>query len=142
MRPAKVTAIGYGAAPPSESYTTGQRRLLAMRASKLDAYRALAEEVYGVRITSNSTVSALVAQHDSFRAYVDAYLRGAKVLSVNPLADGNYETVMELEMSDMFYDALNPPYLASSFVSPLGGCGAKGVVGPGCAYGGSFYYAE
>lgn len=114
---------------------------MAMRASKLDAYRALTEEVYGVRITSNSTVSALVSQHDNFRAYVDAYLRGAKVLTVTPLADGNYETVMELEISDQFYDALNQPRLASNML-PTGSCGIKGGVGPGCTYGGGFYYAE
>ncbi|MDP2786297.1 MAG: LPP20 family lipoprotein [Sulfurimicrobium sp.] len=141
MRPAKVTAIGYGATPHQEGYSTGQRRLLAMRASKLDAYRALTEEVYGVRITSNSTVSALVSQQDSFRAYVDAYLRGAKILTVTPLADGNYETVMELEISNQFYDALNQPRLASNMLLS-GGCGIKGAVGPGCTYGAGFYHAE
>lgn len=112
-----------------------------MRASKLDAYRALVEEVYGVRITSNSTVSAMVAQQDNFRAYVDAYLRGAKVLTVTPLPDGNYETVMELELSNQFYDTFSRPYLASN-MQPVSSCGVKGATGPGCAYGSGFYYAE
>jgi hypothetical protein len=161
MRPVKVTAIGYGATPPAENYSTGQRRLLAMRASKLDAYRALTEEVYGVRITSNSTVSSLISQNDSFRAYVDSYLRGAKVLTVTPLADGNYETVLELDLSDQFYDTMNVPSVGAntqnmpriasntqnmpriaSNTQSLGDCGIKGAMAPGCAYGAGFYYAE
>lgn len=138
--PAKISAIGYGATPPSEDYTAGQRRLMAMRASKLDAYRALTEEIHGVRITSNSTVSALISQHDSFRAYVDSYLRGAKVLTVTPLADGNYETVLELDLSDQFYDALSQPRLAANNLQT--GCGVNSTAGPGCAYGPGFYHAE
>ena len=94
----RITATGYGATGNFDGYSTGQRRLMAMRASKLDAYRALAEQVYGVRIKGNTTVGALVAQNDGYRVYVDAYLRGARVVSVTPMAEGNYETEVEIEM--------------------------------------------
>ena len=94
----RITATGYGATSNFDGYSTGQRRLMAMRASKLDAYRALAEQVYGVRIKGNTTVGALVAQNDGYRVYVDAYLRGARVVSVTPMAEGNYETEVEIEM--------------------------------------------
>ena len=43
-------------------------------------------------------MGALVAQNDSYRVYLDAYLRGAKVISVTPMAEGNYETEVEIEM--------------------------------------------
>ena len=94
----RITATGYGATSNFDGYSTGQRRLMAMRASKLDAYRAQAEQVYGVRIKGNTTVGALVAQNDGYRVYVDAYLRGARVVSVTPMAEGNYETEVEIEM--------------------------------------------
>lgn len=94
----RITATGYGATSNFDGYSTGQRRLMTMRASKLDAYRALAEQVYGVRIKGNTTVGALVAQNDGYRVYVDAYLRGARVVSVTPMAEGNYETEVEIEM--------------------------------------------
>lgn len=94
----RITATGYGATSNFDGYSTGQRRLMAMRASKLDAYRALAEQVYGVRIKGNTTVGALVTQNDGYRVYVDAYLRGARVVSVTPMAEGNYETEVEIEM--------------------------------------------
>ena len=57
----KITAIGYGASSSYEGYTTGQKRLMAMRTSKLDAYRSLAEQIQGVRVNGNSTVSAMMA---------------------------------------------------------------------------------
>lgn len=98
--PVRLSAIGYGAASSAEGHTPGQRRLLAMRASKLDAYRSLAEQVYGIRLTSNTTISALMSQNDGFRAYIDAYLRGARIVSVTPMADGNYETTIEIDFDD------------------------------------------
>lgn len=107
--PTRVTAIGYGATSAYENYSIGQKRLMAMRASKLDAYRALVEQVNGIRLTSNSTVSALASQHDSFRVYIDSYLRGARIVSVTPLPDGNYETVLELDLKEQFYQTLNQP---------------------------------
>lgn len=94
----RVTATGYGATGHFEGYSAGQRRLMAMRASKLDAYRSLAEQVYGVRVKGNTTVGAMVAQNDGYRIYLDAYLRGARVVSVTPMAEGNYETEVEIEM--------------------------------------------
>lgn len=146
FQPIHLTAIGYGATSPYDSYTPGQKRLMAMRASKLDAYRALVEQVYGARITSNSTVAALVAQQDSFRVYVDAYVRGAKVLTVTPLPDGNYETVLELEIGDRFYRDLMQ-FRGESGAAPVKttqvqGCSGRGAVGSGCAYGANFYFAE
>jgi hypothetical protein len=45
----KISGIGYGAESTFGAYTAGQRRLMAIRASKLDAYRALAEQLYGHR---------------------------------------------------------------------------------------------
>lgn len=101
--PSRVTAIGYGAMPTQEGLSNEQRRLMAIRASKLDAYRSLAETVAGLKITGNSTVSAVTVTNDSFRVYVEAYLRGAKVMTVTPMPGGSYETVLELVLGGDFY---------------------------------------
>ena len=105
--PSRVTAIGYGAMPTQEGLSNEQRRLLAIRASKLDAYRALAETVAGLKITGNSTVSAVTITNDSFRVYVEAYLRGAKVMTITPMPGGSYETVLELVLGGEFYRDLS-----------------------------------
>jgi len=100
----KVTGIGYGAESTYAAYTSGQRRLMAIRASKLDAYRALAEQLYGIKIDSNTSVSTLTAKNDSFRARVNAVVRGARVVSVTPMADHNYETVLEVFVDKKFFE--------------------------------------
>jgi hypothetical protein len=107
-----VSAAGYGAPPQIEGLSGAQRRLMSMRASKLDAYRALAETVQGFRLAGNSTVAALSVQNDSFRTYVDAYLRGARVVSMNALPEGAYETILELDMSKLSSESSsNHPYM-------------------------------
>ncbi len=100
----KISGIGYGAESTFGAYTPGQRRLMAIRASKLDAYRALAEQLYGIKIDSNTSVSTLTAKSDSFRARVNAVVRGARIVSVTPMADRNYETVLEVYVDKRFFE--------------------------------------
>lgn len=99
----RVRVTGRGAAPVAKSLSEAQRRLLAMRASQLDAYRNIAEEVQGFRLTGSSAVANLVAVNDIFRTYVDAYLRGVRVLSTSVKHDGSAETVAELVLDENFY---------------------------------------
>ncbi len=141
-RTVKLTATGYGASSNFDAYTPGQRRLLAMRASKVDAYRALAEQIHGVRIRGTTTVGAMVAQNDSYRAYVDAYVRGARVISVTPMAEGNYETEVELELPAGFVDRMASASGCDNGGCRGGSCSLTGAVGPGCAYNNGFYYAD
>jgi len=100
----KISGIGYGAESTFGAYTPGQRRLMAIRASKLDAYRALAEQLYGIKIDSNTSISTLTAKSDSFRARVNAVVRGARMVSVTPMADRNYETVLEVYVDKRFFE--------------------------------------
>ncbi|WP_169307386.1 LPP20 family lipoprotein [Chitiniphilus eburneus] len=104
--PQIITAVGYGAPATAKELSAPQRRLLAMRASKLDAYRGLMETVEGVRISSQSTVAMLTMQSDSMRAFVEGYLRGARVVSSRELADGAFETTLELTLAPAFVQAL------------------------------------
>lgn len=138
----KLTAIGYGNMGAFDGYTPGQKRLMAMRAAKLDAYRALAEQVHGVRVTGNSTVAAMVSQNDSFRVHVDAYVRGAKVASVTPMAEGNYETILELELGGDFFEYFKQRanYPAMAAAQTAAASPSVGKVGPGSAYSANFTY--
>ena len=99
----KITGIGYGAASAFANVTKGQRLLMAIRASKLDAYRALAEQLHGIKIDSNTAISTLTAKNDSFRARVNAVVRGARVVSITPMPDNNYETVLEVYIDSDFF---------------------------------------
>ena len=97
----KVRATGYGA-PPKAFYSEPQRRLMSMRAAKIDAYRSLAERVNGMQIWGGTTVGDMVVEKDRYRVYVDTYLRGARVIAENPQEDGTFETVVEMKVDRAF----------------------------------------
>lgn len=137
----KLTAVGYGSASSYERYTEGQKKLMAMRASKLDAYRSMAEQVYGVRITGNSTVAAMMIQSDNFRVYIDAYVRGARVSNITQMADGNYETTIEMDFDETVVRnfSFQSPIRTVTYPQVIG---SRASVGPGSTYGANYYYSE
>jgi len=104
--PAKFYAVGYGSEGNYAQYTVGQKRLMAMRAAEVDAYRKLAEQVNGLRISGTTTVSSFAVQNDSLRTYVEAYIRGARITNMTAIADGNFQATVELDMSDSFGDCI------------------------------------
>lgn len=104
--PVKLLAVGHGTPGNYPQHTPGQQRLMAMRAAQIDAYRNLAEQVYGFRVWGNTAVSAFATQNDNVRSYVDAFIRGARVVSSVAVADGTVETTVELELAQDFIDAL------------------------------------
>ena len=93
----------------TDSQTTSRetQRLLAIRASKLDAYRALAERIYGIGISGSSTVKDFALQSDGFAAIVESYVRGARVVSVIENKNTGMETVLEVLLPGDFQDCLN-----------------------------------
>lgn len=107
MEPITVRVSGYGTYEDvQEDRLNTRKRLQARRASKLDAFRNLAERVYGTVIQGNSTVQDFVLQNDRFRAYVDSYIRGAKLVAVNEHSDGVVESVMELKLEPRFRECV------------------------------------
>ena len=103
----RVRATGYGA-PPKSFYSDPQRRLMAMRAAKVDAYRSLAERIRGVQIWGGTTLGDMVVEKDRFRVYLDTTLQGARVIAENPHEDGSYETTVEVNVDQRLLDASLP----------------------------------
>jgi len=107
VAPLILRVVGYGAVnPKARGQSKVQKRLMAIRASRLDAYRSMAERVYGSKITGSSTVKDLVVQNDSFRSYVDTFVHGARVVSADVLEDGSVETVLEMVIDAGFRNCL------------------------------------
>lgn len=92
----RITATGYAVIDIQNSDVPAQRRLLAIRASKLDAYRALAEQVYGQYLDATTTVADLVIVSDSFRARVEGVIYGARLESIKPVGQDSYEVTLSL----------------------------------------------
>lgn len=105
--PSVFRAVGYGAPAQQQGHVSAaQRDLLARRASTLDAYRSLAERVYGTRLSGNSSIQNLAAEDDRLRAYLDATIMGARVVAQNRIEHGVYETVVELVLDEGFRNCL------------------------------------
>ncbi len=95
-------ATGY-ASISRQSGTQAEREIKAMRASKLDAYRELTEQVNGIYIKSRSQVAQSTKEiSDSIKTEVDGYVHGARVIRQYPVGDV-YTTELELD-TKIIYD--------------------------------------
>ena len=103
-------ATGYAVISVQKADTPAQQRILSIRASKLDAYRSLMEQVYGQYLDANTTVAQMVVQNDTFKARVQGVIYGAKLVSITPVGDDTYET--SLSLSDDIVADLRKLYLA------------------------------
>lgn len=92
-----LTATGYAVISVQSHRNPAQQRLMAIRASKLDAYRSLTEQVYGLHLDATATVADMMVQNDTFRSRVEGVIYGAKLVSINPAGDDTYETTLTLD---------------------------------------------
>tara|TARA_R110001592_G_scaffold7126_1_gene40147 strand:+ start:13667 stop:14320 length:654 start_codon:yes stop_codon:yes gene_type:complete len=102
-----IRVTGYSAYESEQGAKSESKRLLAQRASKLDAYRALSERVYGIAIKGQSTVKDFMLKEDRFSVGFDSFVRGARVVSINEKKGVGFETVLELVLPSSFEDCLN-----------------------------------
>ena len=91
-----LISSGYANISAQSSDNPSQRRLMAIRASKIDAYRNLTERVYGQSINASTTVEDMVATNDAVRAHVQGLIYGARLVSIEPIGGDSYETRLEL----------------------------------------------
>jgi hypothetical protein len=92
-----LVATGYAVISVQNHKNPAQQRLLAIRASKLDAYRSLTEQVYGQQLDASTTVADMTVMSDTFRAKVEGVIYGATMVSITPVGDDTYETTMSLD---------------------------------------------
>ena len=92
-----LVATGYAVISVQNHKLPAQQRLLAIRASKLDAYRALTEQVYGQQLDATTTVADMVVMNDTFRTRVEGVVYGAVLVSITPVGEDTYETTLSLD---------------------------------------------
>ena len=94
----KLTAIGYAPLATQPAQSQAQKVVMAMQASKIVAYRELAEQVFGQQLSASSSVNDWMLTNDSIHASVSGVIRGAKVVRSYPAGD-HYVTELELDFS-------------------------------------------
>lgn len=96
-----ITATGYAVISIQPHHLPAQQRLLAIRAAKLDAYRGLAEQVYGQYLDGATTVADATLRSDRVRARVEGLIHGAEVVAISPVGNDTYETTLSLDREVM-----------------------------------------
>ncbi len=89
---ATVTAV-------AQDVAESQKKLLAKRAAEADAYRKLAEAVYGLEINSRTYVKDYVTESDEIRSDVDAFIRGIRLGEPTWYDDGSCEVPAEVTVA-------------------------------------------
>lgn len=92
-----LRAVGYAPINSQPGASDEIKNIMAMKASKLEAYRELAEQVYGRQVKGSSTLNNMIATDDKLRAKVQGVIRGAKIVKSYPVGN-TYATELELDM--------------------------------------------
>ncbi|OAN13937.1 flagellar biosynthesis protein FlgP [Photobacterium jeanii] len=95
-----ITAVGYASISEQRGRTIEEKQVRAMRASKIDAYRELTEQVYGMRISARAGMEDQQLGVENTDGAVDGIIRGARVIRSYPVGD-SYVTEMELNLKTM-----------------------------------------
>ena len=97
-----LKAVGYAPISSQNGESDSMKLIMAMKASKLDAYRELTEQVYGQKIEGSQSVSSLVVDSETLRASVEGVIRGAEVIKTYPVGDDTYVTELSLDMQQVY----------------------------------------
>ncbi|MEZ7812713.1 MAG: LPP20 family lipoprotein [Paracoccaceae bacterium] len=92
-----ITGRGYSVISIQPGKSTGHRRLMAIRAAKLEALRDLAEQIHGIQINSKTSMAEAIIQNDSLQSNVDGAIRGARTVKIEPMGSDVYEVVLEID---------------------------------------------
>ena len=92
-----ISGMGYAVISSQPAQNPNQKRLMAIRAARLEATRDLTEQVHGLKVNSRTTMIDAIIQNDTLRATVDGTIRGARTVRINPVGSDTYEVVLELD---------------------------------------------
>ena len=106
-----ISAVGYAPISVQNGASESSRMLMALKASKLDAYRELTEQVYGQKVDSGQSLASLVIQNTRLDSSVQGVIRGAKVVKSYPVGNDTYATELELDfklVNDLYLSTARP----------------------------------
>lgn len=95
-----ITAVGTASISAQAGNSLEEKQFRAIRASKLDAYKELSEQIYGVRVSSSSQMNDQRLDSDQVGSEVEGVIRAAQVISSYQVGD-SYVTELELNLQKM-----------------------------------------
>ncbi len=97
-----INAVGYAPIAAQLGGDESTRTLMAIKASKLDAYRELAEQVYGQKVDGEQELANMILTNNQLKSSVEGVIRGARVVKTYPVGEDTYATELELDMSRVY----------------------------------------
>jgi hypothetical protein len=94
------TSVGYAPIEVQSGSSFDVKMLNAIKASKLEAYKEMAEQVYGVLLTAISDVEGAVLVHDNIQSQVKGVVKGARIIRSYHEGDV-YITELELDIRSL-----------------------------------------
>ena len=99
-----LRAVGMSSVAIQPSKNLNQRRLLAIRAAKIDAYRVLAEQIHGVHLDGQTTVAEAILTSDILSSAVRGTILGAETILIEATGGDTY--TVEMTISQAHVDRL------------------------------------
>ena len=99
-----IKAVGFSSIAVQQSKNLNQRRLMAIRAARLDAYRVLTEQIHGVQLDGQTTVAEAILTSDVLSSAVRGTIMGAETVKIEPSGQDTYS--VELSISQTHVDRL------------------------------------
>lgn len=103
--PLELQGLGFAQISRQPGKSLNQRRILAIRAARLEAMRDLTEQVHGLRISGQTTVRDAVVHDDVLRGVVDGEIRGARTVRITPKGSDSFEVILALSPDTVRYIA-------------------------------------
>ena len=97
-----LKAVGYAVIDIQPGPSQSEKMLQAIRASKMDAYRELAEQLNGQQVRGQSSYKALTQPSNSLDVSVAGMVRGARVVATYPRGN-TYATELELDTRNLYH---------------------------------------
>lgn len=101
--PVQITGVGYSQIGAQPGKTLNERRLMAMRAARMEAMRDLTEQIHGLQMNSDTTLRDSVIRSDNLRAVVDGEIRGAKTVRIVPKGSDSFQVILALDPDTVSY---------------------------------------
>lgn len=121
-----ITGLGFAQIAGQPGKTHNEKRLMAIRAARLDALRDLAEQVHGIYITAKTQVKDVILSNDTLNGTVQGSIRGARIVRITPKADDAYEVQLALDRDIIGYilratrdevlQGHKPPHAPSAYI--------------------------
>ena len=92
-----ITGVGFSAVSIQPGKNLNQKRIMAIKAARLDALRQLSEQIHGIQLTGTTKIAEAIVQSDTLRADIQGVILGARTVKIDPSSSDTYEVVVEID---------------------------------------------